>query len=323
MTTTTLDKPASASQNFTDTGSIGGRKLASLPASAQAKFEKLRRQVTLATALSSGLREEAERVRDNLAAVQRDLAIFDRRFPAQFEMRDGERVDVPYPERQQLVERIDSLKAEMARLNAAQADARIGFSISNILDWLADQRSNFKAAPLVKLSKADISLDTLAKIRTEQSAVRDELAAIENARLTTQEAKAALRDEIAAIAETGRPNVEGLFHGHPTEWPTRMLVASGHGAHQYTVAATERDVFSLFVWVHADQLTRMLADEIDAMGNDENALTSEARKTRASDANARLIALMRREEAIIDALYDAGHTVPRINADPAILLGLE
>lgn len=303
-------------------------RLKALPTSAQAKFERLRRAELRSRALIDGLLDEAERVRENLHITQRELAIFDRHWEPQFEIvqdeKTGTRTKVPveYPERAALNERIEVAKVELQRLTDEQRAAHLGYSTVDLLDWLASQSAKFIAAP-VKLAKTDNLTDALKRNRDQQTIANNELLAVQNAGLTIAEAKAAMRAEVAAIVEKGRPDAYSLFHGNPIEWPTELFIANGAGVHQHTVAATVKDAFALAIWANADAVIAKLDTEIERMGDDASALSRDAQAARIVECEANLLKLQRQEEAIVEALEVQGHQVRRICADPQILLGIE
>ena len=211
----------------------------------------------------------------------------------------------------------------MVRLREEQTAANLGYSIDNITDWLVSQSTKFAtAAPALKLGKENLA-DALERNRQAQSAARDELATVENAPITIAEAKAAMRAEVAALVERGRPDVGTLFHGETVAWPTEQFTASGHGAHEYVVAATIKDAFVFAVWANQDAVVRALDAEIARLGDDTRALSADAQTARRAKCKANLLALQRQAEAIIDRLEDEGHQVRRTCAEPLVVLGIE
>ncbi len=297
------------------------KRLKALPPSARAKFEKLRRAEIKARAAVDGLTAQIERVREARDDAERDLHIFDRhnRHPQFTYEEDAEtkarrRIEVQAPERVALVEAFEAHKAELRRLTEEMA-AIPRTDTAPIAAWLLSQDAKLVAVE-VKLGKND----TLERNAAEQRHVSDELAAVGNAPRTIAEAKAAMRQEIARLAEKGRPEVGGLFHDQPIEWPTETFQAGGFGAHQYVVAATIKDAFALTIWANHDAIISALDKEIERQGDDTGAISAEDQSARVAALEAQLLTLQREAEAIIDRLEVP---VKRACLLPEVLLGVE
>jgi hypothetical protein len=321
-----------AAHELTSNANAVGARLKALPASAQQKFERLRRAELRSRALIDGLSDHQRRVRESRDLALRDLGIFDRRHPPEFtyevsNKETGERKSVPvvFPERAALVERIESDKSELARLADEQQAANLGYSTEGLLDWLASQSAKFVAAPVpfVKPAKGETLTDALARNREAQATVNAELATAQNAGRTVAECKLAMRAQVDLLAEKGRPDVANLFNGHAIAWPTEQFTAGGHGAHQYIVAATVNDALALTVWAHRAAIIAQLDAEIERAGDDATALSAEAQGTRIAECEAALLQLQRQAEAIAERLEGDGITVRRTCTDPIVLLGIE
>ena len=323
-------KPAAS--ELTHDADAADARLKSLPISARDKFEKLRRAELRSRALIDGLYDQQQRVREQRDLAQRDLAIFDRRHPPEFTYEEsnkdtGERRRIPvvFPEREALVAKIEHGKSELTRLADEQRAANLGYSTDDILSWLASQSTTFVAAPVpfVKPGKNETLADLLEHNRQAQSTINTELATAQNAGRTIAEAKAAMRAEVARLAEKGRPEVASLFQGGNIEWPSEQFVAGGHGAHQYVVSATVKDTFAFAVWAHKGAIIAALDAEIERAGDDANALSAEAQATRIAELDAALLAHRRQGEAIIERLEGDGITARRTCTDPLVLLGIQ
>jgi len=178
--------------------------------------------------------------------------------------------------------------------------------------------------PLPKLGKNETLANALEHNATEQGRVSDALAAVGNAPRTIAEAKAAVRQEIAWLAEKGRPEVAGLFHNQGIEWATELFQAGGYGAHQYVVAATVKDAFALTIWANRDAIISALDQEIVRQGDDSAAMSADDQAAKVAALEAQLITLQRQAEAMIDRLEaDGAPHIQRRVTDPAILLGIE
>jgi hypothetical protein len=300
--------------------------IARLPKSAQAKLEHLRKIETRARVLRSGLFEEINVARDNYQAAVRDLARFDADNRLVEKIVEGKRVSVPDPGREELANWVEQKKAELQRLQSEQNLTNTGFAMADIIDWLiTSQSAKFIAVP-AKLPKIDNLSAALQKNRDQQSALNDELIALETAPMTKAEAKAAMRAAVAALAK--QPDVSGLFYDQQLSWPTAQLVAHGNstgkeGTGTVVTAATVRDSFGLFIWAHADAIVAKLDAEIERMGNDAAALSREDQAARIAEAQAKLLAAQRQQETIVETLEATGQQVTRTCHIPEVLLGIE
>jgi hypothetical protein len=300
--------------------------IARLPKSAQAKLEHLRRIEGRARVLRTGLFEEINIARDNYQAAVRDLARFDSENRFVEKIVEGKRVTVPPPGRDELANWAERCKAELQRLQSEQNLTNTSFAIADIIDWLiTSQSAKFIAVP-VKLPKIDNLSAALQKNRDQQSALNDELIALENAPMTKAEARAAMRAAVAALGK--QPDVSGLFYGQELTWPVAQLVAHGNstgkeGTGTVVTAATVRDSFGLLIWAHPDAIIAKLDAEIERMGDDAAALSREDKAARIAEAQAKLLAAQRQQEAIVETLEAAGQQVTRTCRIPEVLLGIE
>jgi len=317
-----------AAYESTSNANAADARLKSLPASARQKAEHLRRTELRSRALIDGLLDESQRVRERHANAASLLGSFDRHYPPEacFTVQDdGKRVPTVFPERVALVERIEHCKAEQARLADEQQSANVGYSTSDLLDWLASQSTKFVAAPVpfIKLNKGETLAELLARNGEAQSAINTELATVQNAGRTIAECKLAMRAQVNLLAEKGRPDVAGLFNGGVIAWPTEQFSAGGHGAHQYVVTATVTDVLSLTVWAHRAAIVSQLDAEIERAGDDTTALSAEVQAARIVELQSSLLKLQREQEAINEKLEAQGQQIRRNCTDPLVLFGIE
>jgi hypothetical protein len=302
--------------------------LSKLPRPAIEKFERLRALETRANALRSGLFEAYNTARENYGNAKSDLVKFDRQYGATVTViREGKRVEDEQTGRAPLREQVERLKLEVARIAAEQKSTNIGFSTSDIVGFLASSSAEFVAVtpPKVVVEKGQNLSDSLAQIRARQSEVRDEIISVENAPLPPQECKEKLCAQIAAIAESGAPDISGLTHGLPIAFPTELFTASSHVPNAVTVAATVKSAFPFAVWLHQDTLIRKLSEAIDAAAeaSDVAPLNRVDRGAQLVALNKSLLSLQRSEEAIISKIEEQGGSVMRTCRDTLILLGIE
>jgi hypothetical protein len=155
-----------------------------------------------------------------------------------------------------------------------------------------------------------------------QSRVSEELARVRNAPRTTNEAKAFMRQQVAALAQQGKPTVEDLFHGGDVQWPTEQFSAACHGTNPSVLVATVRNASALVAWAARDAIIVALDAEIDRLGNDGDALSAEDQAARIAECELALLNLQREAEALIERLEGDGVMVHRVCADPRVLLGI-
>jgi len=307
-------------------------RLRLLPAAARAKFAFLRRAEIKTRAFLDGLQDAVERTRQQRDHAVRALALFDRQhadaFTVETDEKSGQHRRVPtvFPERSALAEEVEGFKRDLQHLAEEIAAADIGYSTDSILSWLAAHSSSkFVAAPTspVKLAKGTNLFDALSQNRESQMTLRAELVATQNARRTVAEAKAAMRREVASIAERGRPDVANVFIGGEVAWPNETLTAHGYGDGAAVVSATVRGAFAVALWANEPAVVTLLDAEIERLGEDANALTKEAQTGRVAELERSLRDLQGEEEQLIERLVADGVPVRRLVTDPLILLAIE
>lgn len=306
-------------------------RLRHLPPDAVEKFEKLRRAELRTQAVLDGLQDAIARTREQRDRAARALAIFDRQnadaFTVETDEKSGQhrRVATVFPERVALAEEVEGFKRDLQHLAGEVAAAGLGYSTEAILDWLAEHSSaKFVMAPTspAKLAKGAHLLDALGQNRESQASLQSQLVAVQNARRTVAEAKAAVRHEVSQIAERGRPDVASVFIGGEVAWPNETLTAHGYGEGAAVVSGTVRDAFAVALWANEAAVLRLLDAEIERLGDDATALTREAQAERATHHERTLVDLQRVEEHLIERLVADGVPVRRLCTDPAILLGI-
>lgn len=307
-------------------------RLKTLPRSAQAKYEHLRRIEQRARATADGLYEAVQRARETRDEAVIQLGRFDRVQPPAFEYRDDPatgrrtRVAVEFPERAAIADRIEAAKTELNRLQAEQGAVHPGFSLSAIDDWLGTQSRSAKVVDAripVKLARGETLATRLEGNRETQARMTDELARVRNAPRTVAEAKASMRQQVAALAAEGAPDVWGLFRGGDIRWPSEQLLARAFGGEEVAIATTVNNATALAVWAHRDAIIAALEAAIEHCGNGRDALSAADQTARIAECEAALLQLQREAEAIIERLEGDGVAVRRTCTDPLVLLGIE
>lgn len=307
-------------------------RLKTLPRSAQAKYEHLRRIEQRARATADGLYEAVQRARETRDEAVIQLGRFDRVQPPAFEYRDDPatgrrtRVAVEFPERAAIADRIEAAKTELHRLQAEQASVDPGFSLSTIDDGLRMLPLSAKfvdARVAVKLARGQTPVAALAENAEAQARMTEELARVRNASRTIAEAKALMRQQVATMAAEGAPDVGALFRGGDIRWPTEQLLARAFGEQDVAIATTVKNATALTVWAHRDAIIAALEAEIERCGNDQTALNAADQTAGIAECEAALLRLHREAEAIIERLEGDGVPVRRVCTDPLVLLGIE
>ncbi|RUU11032.1 hypothetical protein EOD23_11590 [Mesorhizobium sp. USDA-HM6] len=170
-----------------------------------------------------------------------------------------------------------------------------------------------------KVPKKFASIDAA---RAEIENIRAALDAAYTAPHPSSVVKAKIRQEIAALAERGAPNVRAAVgHGQDVIWPKATIdirhYASADHQRQYMGAWTP-DTLGLLAWAFKDTLVAALDAEIDKVASDKIALTDEQRDAKISELTDNLLAVERAEVALVDA-NGLDH---RDDADPRALLGI-
>jgi hypothetical protein len=310
--------------------------ISKLPPEAMTKLASLRESALRAQAMKDGLVTQLDNIRDNLNEAKADLNRFDRDYGATFMATEevGEpdehgnrkrvRVERERPERAPIAARVDRLKSELQKVTDTLNELHAGFSVDTLLDEVGAMDGKLIAVPPVKIPDKGTLKDILANLREKQSATESDIEEITNAPCTAAEAKAKLRAEVDVLAAQGAPEISTLFRGGSVAWQQIQIVSDGRGHHPHTVVSTQRDAFSLQVWIHKDQILKRLEEDIDFEADGANALTSEDRAAKLAALNKSLILLQRQEEAVICRLEDEGAMlITRRNTSPVILLGVE
>jgi hypothetical protein len=141
----------------------------------------------------------------------------------------------------------------------------------------------------------------------------DEIERAKDAPLPSAKAKELAIEQIDALAALGAPNVA------PTIQRGKDFRFAETGAFGDT-RSPEVNALWLTAWLHKDTMKKHICDLIDATANDDLALSDDQRSARIAALKSQLLALERKEEAMVEALQN----VPRrLDADPRAVLGLD
>jgi hypothetical protein len=311
-------------------------RLRGLPAEAVARFEYLRQVQSRAAAMRNGLDAQKQEIRDELRQAEASLAIFDseaERHYTYLENDDGSRRRVPVvpKARVALVERIAALREEVSRLETEISLCNVGFACDDILSWLArdvPDDAKFRALPAPKLviPPGKALTDLLEANKVQQADLVEEIEALKQANLPAAEAKSAMRAQIEALAERGRPQGFLLQEGAALYFPTTTIVGGSHGAQDqhFATIVEVSDALAITAWACKEQIIAKLEAEIDRTADDRSAVTAADRPRLLAAAHVRLLQLRHLAEAIITRIEKTtGAFVKRQCASPVVLLSID
>lgn len=228
----------------------------------------------------------------------------------------------------QIDEALEKQNAEIAALRAkeeaaSKASQAVFGPLQAIEDWIEDyagaEFKTFDATPKMKRKASEDWSATAKRLRDEVAELQAERHRVASAPIPADEAKAAMRREIEALAEAGMPDVGRCLEGHSIRWPTKKLLGANGGLLVFDFL----DVQALVAWLDRDRLIARLEDEIDAMADPAEALTDAQRQKEDARLRAEVLRVEREEEAAISAAAAEGTTIPRRrNADPRAVLEL-
>ena len=174
--------------------------------------------------------------------------------------------------------------------------------------------------PTAKPAKGD-----LAALRQRLSELRDEISDVLSAPPPSSQVKTAMRAQVAALAERGRPNYLGAIEaGQPIKFPelqiqSQVATAAGIGI-SYQSAP---DMLGLFCWLHGEEIIAGMEADINELADDAGALSDDEKARREQELRAAILDAERSEEAAIEALELSGAPVARRpDCDPRAVLNL-
>ncbi|MCP3459763.1 hypothetical protein [Bradyrhizobium sp. CCGUVB23] len=135
-----------------------------------------------------------------------------------------------------------------------------------------------------------------------------------------------MRDQVAALAQAAAPNADAAIEfGQPIQFATSRLTASIYNANSPGAVAfgETHDAVGLIAWLWGDQLIAKLDKAIDDAADDGAALTREQREVQEAQVLSDMLAVERREVALIFAAEAQGTMIDfRPDTSPQALLGL-
>lgn len=228
---------------------------------------------------------------------------------------------------------VAKLQRRMDRINASYNRASAQFrAIAGPADRiavyverrLASGAVKFAEPIQVRLSKGQTAPDAVEAIRTEIADLKASISTVETAPRPSAETKAAARQMVEALAESGRPDLApSVQHAEAPRWPTTLCENFAGRPLLDLEAARQFDTPGLLAWLLKDRLIAALDAEIDALTDDAAAIATADRPKRVAELKAQALDAELREEAFIVAAEHQGVTIDRRHdIDPRAFLGL-
>ncbi|WFU34071.1 hypothetical protein QA635_06425 [Bradyrhizobium brasilense] len=237
---------------------------------------------------------------------------------------------------QVVVERrkLDRARGDLDRLLAAREprDAEntlLGRLLQNT-EAAVRARPNGTVAQMIEIEVPPIKGNILDRIEDRRRRGRElqaDLARCRAAPWPSSIAKARMREQIEALAESGRPDAIGAVeHNEPIAFQAQSRQVEIHnvpggGAIGFS---EQPNSIGLIAWLFKDALIAALDREIDEAADDGEALTIEQRREREAEILADLLAVEREEVMLVDRAEKQGqHVAHRAGTDPLALLSIE
>jgi hypothetical protein len=120
-----------------------------------------------------------------------------------------------------------------------------------------------------------------------------------------------MRAQVAALADAAAPNVDGAIEfGQPMTFVMQSLTSLVRNATPGAVDFTEiADALGLICWLFGDEVVAKLEREIDACADDASALSREQREMQEAQIMADMLAVERKECALIFAAEAQGSVI--------------
>ena len=176
----------------------------------------------------------------------------------------------------------------------------------------------FTVKPLPTKTKGRTA--ALSEITESIAQLRADLHEVRSAPHPSSEARESIRRQIEDLAEQGAPDVSRLIdHGasQSIHWPSEVHARNGATGEIERVSPS----LAVLAWLRKDELLAALDAEVDAMAEDESALTDQARADRMEKINAEILLLERSEAAAVWAAGDPAAL--REDLDPRAALAID
>ena len=138
-------------------------------------------------------------------------------------------------------------------------------------------------------------------------------------------AKAAAKAQIDALAEAAAPDIDRCIeHGLPVSFPTVMQTALVRGTETPALAFAEApDAFGFLCSMFRDQVLAKINEDLDAIANDEEALSEQQRQEMEAQISNDMLSVERSECSLIWRADASGDVIDfRNTTSPQAVLGI-
>ncbi|UPK31873.1 hypothetical protein IVB18_05335 [Bradyrhizobium sp. 186] len=212
--------------------------------------------------------------------------------------------------------KLDHKRADLDRVLAVKEarsleGKRVGDLLRNIEVAIAARPAG-TVGKMVEIEPPPFKGNIVDTIAGKQRRGRELLADLDRCRHAPRPAavrKAAMIAQVEALAEQGRPDAaSSIEHGEPIAWPLeRFQCDIFNGAAPGAIAFGQlTDVVAFIAWLFKDQLIERLRAELDAVADDDAALSDQERREREAQILADLLALEREEVLLIERARSQG-----------------
>ena len=182
------------------------------------------------------------------------------------------------------------------------------------------------SGPLPARKKGEPLADVITRCRHEIERLRERITEIVNSPRPLKEALARATAEIDALAERGKPEVDGLIDGASIAWATRPLELLARTPDGMPVVAhgSNFDALATFAWLLKPALIEAVTTAVrQAGGDDADAVPLAARPKMIAALRTSMLELERVEERAIEEIESTGAAFERrADADPRAVLNL-
>ena len=297
-----------------------------LPAAAAARLMRLRVEQEDGATVASGLNERHRLTGDHRRALiaRRDAAMRAARG------RPSPATTLLDQEIATATSEIEALAGRIARAHAARSDLprRLTEYVRSLPSGIPIEEHRGDPAP-PKTAKGQSLAEAVQVARERLAELAADAHQVASAPLPSAAVKASIRNQVAALAAAGAPDVGNAIEiGAPIAWPretVQLQVGGVSGGHPVSGFASGQvpDAFALMVWLHRDALVARLEAEVDELADDAAALTDVQRATKERQIAAAALEVERRIEGLIELSEREGAPISRDDsADPRAVLGL-
>jgi hypothetical protein len=313
------DLPPSPSERpYGYVGRFDVKFAATLPASTREIFTRLAEESFISGSLGLALHHRSMDLSDEIAIVERNLAKSD-------DPSNSVRPDPAVVETQRA--EIQALKAERIRIQHRQrdADGNAGSArrlIESAREYIGRIDKNIEiklhTGPIPTLRKGETAVDAIETRRRRLGELRADINRQATAPFPKTYLKAKSRERLEMLAAKGAPDAYSTVEQDlPVIWATTTLELPDG-----TVTSVP-DVMAVLAHLFGPQMIEAEARAIDAVADDENAMTPVDRAKALEQTRRDILSVEREETFFVREANETGASIQfRADTDPRTLLGL-